>query len=134
MVVPVVQLGAAFIAICTLYEATPLPASVAAVQLSCTCALPAVALSVEPSGALLSSVIEACNAVLLPLRSRSVTLTTFAPSPELSAQALVAVSGVHDVHCEVFEMHMLMGGPASIPVTANVTADLFVAVAPALIV
>src|SRR6201995_5494283 len=119
MVVPALQLEAAFGAVCTLYEAMPLPASVAAVQLSCTCALPGVAVSTEPSGVLVSSRIVAEVMVRLPPASLNVTYTVLVPSPVVSVQVLVLASVTNCVHSVVFEMHMLMGGPSSVAVSAS---------------
>src|ERR1700742_2399523 len=85
----------------------PLPASVAAVQLSEPAWLLAVARSVPPAGAVASSLIVSVSLVALPRLSLTVTVTVLIPSPAARVKLGLAAKAVKVVHAAVpLAMHI----------------------------
>ena len=121
----------------TRYEATPEPPSEKPVHVSATVLLPEVAVAVPLLGGVASRTIEAFGlvaaAVVLPSLSRRNTVTVLVPFPAASVHALVVAKVSNAVHVLVFVTHIWPRPLASLAVIASVTAAVWVAPAPPLI-
>jgi hypothetical protein len=134
--VPTAQLAGATVPVAytTLYPATVVVASVAAVHVSVLLAFPYVTVSTPPVGATVSNVMLACAvaADTFPHWSRNFAYTVLTPCVAASVYAFVVAYASHAVHVVVALRHMSVTVDASVADSVNVTAATFVTAAPPL--